>query len=95
MVEQKRVIGSYAQVMHGTATHTSGGLTEKDLEYNKNGKIVSKKRAAAARRNKNLGKCLVKKGSKGFQLVKKNCKTASKRKRSSSGRNSTGKRRKR
>ena len=28
--------------MHGTARHTSGGLTKSDLKYNKWGKIVSK-----------------------------------------------------
>ena len=28
-------IGTRAQVMHGTALQTSGGLTKKDLKYNK------------------------------------------------------------
>jgi hypothetical protein len=36
-----KAIGSRAQVMHGTAHHTSGGLTKKDLKYNKWGRIVS------------------------------------------------------
>ena len=29
------VIGSRAQVMHGTAERTSGGLKKKDLKYKK------------------------------------------------------------
>jgi len=36
-----RRIGSRAEVMHGTAHHTSGGLTKKNLKYNKHGRIVS------------------------------------------------------
>jgi len=46
--------GSRAQVMHGTADHTSGGLTKSDLKYNKNGKIVSRKRSTQAKRQKRL-----------------------------------------
>lgn len=30
-----------AKVMHGTMTQTSGGLTSKNLKYNKRGRIVS------------------------------------------------------
>jgi len=40
-----KTIGSRAEVMHGTAHHTSGGLTKKDLKYNKSGKIVSRKKS--------------------------------------------------
>lgn len=40
-------VGSRAQVFHGTAKHTSGGLTKSDL-MKKNGRIVSKKQSAAA-----------------------------------------------
>jgi hypothetical protein len=36
--------GSHAQVYHGTAKHTSGGLTKKDLVVNKHGRIVSRKK---------------------------------------------------
>ena len=46
-----RVRGSRAQVMHGTAEKTTGGLTKNDLEYNKNGRIVSKKRSKTMRQN--------------------------------------------
>jgi hypothetical protein len=41
-------IGSRVQVMNGTAHKTSGGLTKNDLMLNKWGRIVSKKRYAAA-----------------------------------------------
>ena len=40
----QRKAGSRAQVMHGTAVMTAGGLTKDDLMYNKAGRIVSKKR---------------------------------------------------
>ena len=48
--------GSRAQVMHGTAKRTSGGLTKKQLKYNKQGKIVSKKMSARAKKEKRLVK---------------------------------------
>jgi hypothetical protein len=40
-------VGSKAQVYHGTAKHTSGGLTKKDLMKTKKGRIVSRKQHAA------------------------------------------------
>jgi hypothetical protein len=46
----KRTIGTRAQVMHGTAMRTVGGLMKKDLKYNKSGRIVSKRKSANARR---------------------------------------------
>lgn len=39
-------IGSKAQVWHGNAKQTSGGLTKEDLMKNKSGRIVSKKKHA-------------------------------------------------
>ena len=42
--------GSRVQVYHGTAHHTSGGLTKKDLFMNKRGRIVSKKASAAGKK---------------------------------------------
>ena len=42
--------GNRCQVMHGTAKITGGGLTKKDLKYNKQGKIVSKKMSAIAKK---------------------------------------------
>ena len=49
-------IGSRAQVMHGTAVKTSGGLTKKDLVYNKNGRIVSRTKSMRAKKDKRLQK---------------------------------------
>lgn len=49
-------IGSRAQVMHGTAHHTSGGLTKKDLKMNKWGRIVSRAKSAKAKKDKRLEK---------------------------------------
>lgn len=46
-------VGSRAQVMHGTAKKTSGGLAKKDLAYNKSGSIVSKKKSLAAKKSEN------------------------------------------
>ncbi len=40
-------VGSKAQVFHGSAKHTSGGLTRKDLMKTKAGRIVSRKKHAA------------------------------------------------
>jgi hypothetical protein len=44
-----RRVGSRAQVMHGSAHHTSGGLTKKDLKYNKAGRIVSARKSRTAK----------------------------------------------
>lgn len=43
-------VGSRAQVYHGTAHHTSGGLTKGDLKKNKHGEIVSKKASESAKK---------------------------------------------
>lgn len=48
--------GSRAQVWHGTAYRTSGGLTRNDLMMNKHGRIVSKRKHATAKREKRLEK---------------------------------------
>jgi hypothetical protein len=45
-----QTIGSKAQVFHGTAHHTAGGLTRKDLMKNKHDRIVSKKQHAAGKK---------------------------------------------
>jgi hypothetical protein len=65
-------VGTRAEVMHGTARHTSGGLTKKDLKYNKHGRIVSVKMSNRAKKEKRLEKAGFKpvKG-KGFKLFKK------------------------
>lgn len=46
MPHTTRKVGSRAQVMHGTAEKTKGGLTKKSLKYNKYGRIVSAKKSA-------------------------------------------------
>lgn len=48
MVE--KTVGSKAEVFHGTAKHTSGGLTKKDLMRTKAGRIVSRKKHAAGKK---------------------------------------------
>jgi hypothetical protein len=60
-------IGSRAQVMHGNAKQTGGGLKKKDLKYNKQGKIVSKKMSTMAKKEKRLQKAgyITKKGQFG------------------------------
>lgn len=67
----KVTVGTKAQVYHGTAKHTSGGLTKKDLMKHK-GKIVSRRKHAAGlkaiKRLRKLG-YTAKKGQ--FKLFKK------------------------
>lgn len=43
-------VGSKAEVFHGKAKHTSGGLTRKDLMRTKAGRIVSRKKHAAGKK---------------------------------------------
>ena len=57
-------VGSRVQVVNGTAHHTSGGLTKKDLKYNKYGRIVSAKKSALAKRKGTLKKWEKKTGMK-------------------------------
>jgi len=62
--------GSKAQVFHGTAKHTSGGLTKKDLMKHK-GRIVSKKKHALGKKAfKNLVKAGYKPKKGTFKLFK-------------------------
>lgn len=70
-----KTVGSRAEVMHGNALHTSGGLEKKDLLKNKHGRIVSKKKHMSAKKEKRLEKAgfHTKKGHFGY--VKKNNKT--------------------
>jgi hypothetical protein len=59
--------GTRAQVWHGTAKQTSGGLTKDKLFKDKNGRIRSKAASANAKRNNNLVKAgwVTKKGQFG------------------------------
>jgi hypothetical protein len=66
-----KAVGSRAQVMHGTANHTSGGLTKKDLKYNKWGRIVSRKKSAHAKKTKRLEKAGYKTRKGKFGAIKK------------------------
>ena len=47
----KQTTGTRAQVMHGTALKTTGGLLKKDLVYNKSGDIVTKKKSMTAKKS--------------------------------------------
>jgi len=60
--------GSRAQVWHGTAYKTPGGLLKSNLMMNKHGRIVSKRKHTTAKRDKRLVKAgfLTKKGKFGF-----------------------------
>lgn len=60
--------GSRAQVWHETAYKTPGNLCKCELMMNKNGRIVSKKKHATAKREKRLVKAgfLTKKGKFGY-----------------------------
>jgi hypothetical protein len=73
--------GSRAQVWHGTAKHTSGGLTKKNLMMNKWGRIVSRKKHATAKKQKRLEKAgfFAKKGK--FGVVQKEVKGSRKTRR--------------
>ena len=66
-------IGSYAEVWHGTAHHTTGGLTKTKLKMNKRGRIVSKAKSAQGHKSlkhlRNAG-YIAKKGT--FKLFRKN-----------------------
>ena len=46
-------VGTRAQVWHGTADRTSGGLTKTDL-FMKNGRIKSKRASRSSKKNQNL-----------------------------------------
>jgi hypothetical protein len=50
MPEFEVTTGSKAQVFHGTAKHTSGGLEKKDLVQNKHGRIVSRRKMLAGKK---------------------------------------------
>ena len=50
----QKVVGSRAEVFHGKAYKTSGGLLKKDLRKNKHGRIVSKKASQRAKKEKRL-----------------------------------------
>lgn len=71
----ERRLGSKAQVWHGTAHHTSGGLTKKQLMRTKAGRIVSRRKHALGKKAlktlKRMG-YVAKKGT--FKLFRKGTK---------------------
>ena len=75
------LIGTRAQVWHGTAFKTSGGLNKNDLMQNKAGRIVSKLKHNTAKKEKRLVKAgyLTKKGHFGFVKNGKSSRRGSKR----------------
>ena len=54
MVKYKKKIGTRLEVMNGIAKMTGGGLTKRQLKYNKKGKIVSIKASNSAKKKNNL-----------------------------------------
>ena len=82
-----KTFGTRAEVFHGNAKKTSGGLTKSDLEKNKNGRIVSKKLAALAK--KSIKKNLFDKGYKPkkgkFVVMRKSMKKGKKGKKGTRG----------
>lgn len=70
-----QTIGTRAQVWHGTAKKTPGGLTKNNLMKNKHGRIVSKRKHASGKKTiKHLRKLgyVAKKGE--FKLFHKHSK---------------------
>ena len=66
-----KTTGTRAEVWHGTAKHTSGGLEKKDLLKNKHGRIVSRRKHNSEKKSKRLIKAGygTKKGKFGFVLL--------------------------
>lgn len=73
-------VGSKAQVWHGSARHTSGGLHKKDLMKTKSGRIVSRRKHSLGKKAiktlKRLG-YIAKKGT--FKLFRKGVRTMKRR----------------
>lgn len=80
-----KTFGSRAEVFHGNAKKTTGGLTKKDLIKNKWGEIVSRKKHLTAKKEKRLEKhgFFAQKGKFGF--VKKSKSKTAKKTKSKSG----------
>ena len=70
-------VGSRAEVWHGTAKHTSGGLTKQKLFKTKTGRIVSMKKHYSAKRENRLVKhgYGTTKGKFGYRLLNGSTKT--------------------
>ena len=78
---EPKSVGSKAEVYHGSAKHTSGGLHKKDLVKNKAGRIVSRKKMAAGKKAIQRLFKLGYKPTKGtFKAMKKGMRTTRRRK---------------
>ena len=93
MVEFKKTFGSRAEVFHGNAKKTTGGLMKKDLIKNKHGEIVSKKKHLTAKKEKLLEKhgYFAKKGKFGYVKKDGKRKTVKKTKKNKSSKKRKGK----
>ena len=90
------LIGTRAQVWHGTALKTSGGLEKSDLHMNKNNRIVSAKKHKTAKAEKRLEKAgyFTQKGKFGYvKKTSKKGRTSSPAKRKRKAKKSSSKRR--
>ena len=86
-----KTFGSRAEVFHGNAKKTTGGLMKKDLLRNKRGAIVSKKKFLTAKKEKRLQKYgyFAKKGKFGF--VKEDVKNKTKKRNNKTNKRKSGK----
>ena len=55
MPPKRKKFGTRLDVWRGNASQTTGGLTKAKLTKNRNGKIVSKKKSLAAKKESHLG----------------------------------------
>ena len=69
--------GTRAQVWHGTAYKTSGGLVRKNLLQNKHGRIVSAKKHHSEKKNKRLEKAGYKPKKGKFVIMRKSMRNKS------------------
>ena len=85
-------VGTRAQVWHGTADRTAGGLTKKDL-FMKSGRIRSKRASRSAKKNQNLKKAgwTFKKGEFGAVRISEEKPVGKKKKKGSKKKKSKGK----
>jgi hypothetical protein len=79
MSDKVKAVGSKAEVFHGTAKHTSGGLKKKDLMKH-HGRIISRKKHAAGKKAiKHLFAAGYKPKKGTFKLMRKSMAHSSKR----------------
>jgi hypothetical protein len=79
MSDKIKAVGSKAEVFHGTAKHTSGGLKKKDLMKHHNRIISRKKHAAGKKAIKHLFAAGYKPKKGTFKLMRKSMAHSSKR----------------